>query len=85
MLVGKPAGATATIDPDTIADRGLRILGSKLGSVRPHVDIPALVALYRQGRLKLDELISARFPLAEINEAIALANGGAARRVVVVP
>jgi S-(hydroxymethyl)glutathione dehydrogenase / alcohol dehydrogenase len=85
VLVGMPAGATATIDPDTIADRGLRILGSKVGSVRPHVDIPALVALYRQGRLKLDELISARFPLAETNEAIALANGGAARRVVVVP
>jgi S-(hydroxymethyl)glutathione dehydrogenase/alcohol dehydrogenase len=85
VLVGMPAGATATIDPDTIADRGLRILGSKVGAVRPHVDIPALVALYRQGRLKLDELISARFSLAEINEAIALADGGATRRVVVVP
>jgi S-(hydroxymethyl)glutathione dehydrogenase/alcohol dehydrogenase len=85
VLVGLPAGATATIHPETIADRGLRILGSKVGAVRPHVDIPALVALYRQGRLKLDELISARFSLAEINEAIALADGGATRRVVVVP
>jgi S-(hydroxymethyl)glutathione dehydrogenase / alcohol dehydrogenase len=85
VLVGMPAGATATIDPETIADRSLRIIGSKVGSVRPHVDIPALVALYRQGQLKLDELISARFPLTEINEAIALANGGAVRRVVVVP
>jgi Zn-dependent alcohol dehydrogenase len=85
VLVGMPAGATAAIDPETIAERGLRILGSKVGAVRPHVDIPALVALYRQGRLKLDELISARFPLAQINEAIALAAGGATRRVVVVP
>ena len=85
VLVGMPAGAKATIDPETIAERGLRILGSKVGAVRPHIDIPALVALYRQGRLKLDELISARFPLAEINDAIALAEGGATRRVVVVP
>jgi S-(hydroxymethyl)glutathione dehydrogenase / alcohol dehydrogenase len=85
VLVGMPAGATARIDPEAIAERGLRILGSKVGAVRPHVDIPALVALYRQGRLKLDELISARFSLAEINEAIALADGGATRRVVVVP
>jgi S-(hydroxymethyl)glutathione dehydrogenase / alcohol dehydrogenase len=85
VLVGMPAGAAATIDPETIAERGLRILGSKVGAVRPHVDIPALVALYRQGRLKLDELISARFSLSEINHAIALAEGGATRRVVVVP
>jgi S-(hydroxymethyl)glutathione dehydrogenase/alcohol dehydrogenase len=85
VLVGMPAGATATINPEAIADRGLRILGSKVGAVRPRVDIAALVALYRQGRLKLDELISARFPLAEINEAIALAEGAATRRVVVVP
>lgn len=85
VLVGLPAGATARIEPETIADRGLRILGSKVGSVRPHVDIPALVTLYRQGRLKLDELVAARFSLAEIDEALALAESGAARRVVVVP
>jgi S-(hydroxymethyl)glutathione dehydrogenase / alcohol dehydrogenase len=85
VLVGMPVGATATISPETIAERGLRILGSKVGSVRPQVDVPALVALYRQGRLKLDELVSARFSLAEINEAIAVASGGVARRVVVAP
>jgi Zn-dependent alcohol dehydrogenase len=85
VLVGMPAGTTVRIDPEAIAERGLRILGSKVGAIRPHIDIPALVALYRQGRLKLDELISARFALAEINEAIALADGGATRRVVVAP
>ena len=30
-----------------------------------------LVDLYRQGRLKLDELISGRFPLEEVNAAVA--------------
>jgi len=84
VLVGMPGGATASIDPEDIAERGLRVLGSKVGSARPHLDVPALVALYRSGRLKLDELVSGRFPLARIEEALALARGGTAVRSVVV-
>ncbi len=42
---------------------GQRVLGSKMGSARIAVDVPRLVSLYRQGRLKLDELITARYPL----------------------
>jgi Zn-dependent alcohol dehydrogenase len=37
------------------------------GSVNPRVQIPELLALYRAGRLKLDELITRRYPLEEIN------------------
>ena len=85
VLVGMPGGATASIDPETVAERGLRILGSKVGSTRPQLDVPALVALYRAGRLKLDELVSGRFPLAEIEDALAFARGGAALRSLVVP
>ncbi len=84
VLVGMPGGATATVDPEAIAHRGLRIVGSKVGSTRPQLDIPALVALYRAGRLKLDELVSGRFPLDEINEALAAAHRGEALRSVVV-
>jgi S-(hydroxymethyl)glutathione dehydrogenase/alcohol dehydrogenase len=84
VLVGMPAGATATIHPETVADRGLRIVGSKLGSARPQLDVPYLVELYRQGRLKLDELVSARYPLAEVNEAVAAAEVGEMLRAVVV-
>ena len=72
VIVGMPAsGVTASIDPGTIANDGQRILGSKMGSARIAVDVPNLVALYQEGRLKLDELISGRYPLAQINEAIA--------------
>jgi S-(hydroxymethyl)glutathione dehydrogenase/alcohol dehydrogenase len=85
VLAGMPGGATATIDPEAIAHRGLRILGSKVGSTRPQLDIPALVALYRGGRLKLDELVSARFSLDEIEDALSVAESGEALRVVVVP
>ena len=39
--------------------------------------------LYTQGRLKLDELISGRWSLDQINEAIADTKTGAARRNVI--
>ena len=84
VLVGMPGGATVAIDPEVVADRSLRILGSKLGDARPQADIPMLVDLYLNGHLKLGELVSGRFPLEEINDAIAHARSGEALRPVVV-
>ncbi len=85
VLVGMPpSGVTATIDPGWLAADGQRILGSKMGSARPVIDVPRIVALYREGRLKLDELITARYPLDEINEAVASSRSGAALRNVIV-
>jgi Zn-dependent alcohol dehydrogenase len=55
-----------------------------MGSARLPVDVPVIVELYREGRLKLDELVSGRFALEEINEAIASSRSGAALRNVVV-
>ena len=47
-------------------------------------DIPYLVDLWRQGRLKLEELVSGRYRFEQINEAIADARSGAVRRNVIV-
>ena len=77
-------GVISEIDPGTMAALSQRIIGSKMGSARIAIDIPNLVALYRQGRLKLDELISGRYPLADINEAIASVKAGDALRNVIV-
>jgi S-(hydroxymethyl)glutathione dehydrogenase / alcohol dehydrogenase len=57
---------------------GRRIIGSHGGDTTPDVDIPRYLDLYRLGKLKLDELISARFPLAEINRAVDLVKDGRA-------
>ena len=85
VIVGMPPrGMTASFDPGTIANDAQRILGSKMGSARIAVDVPNLVALYQEGRLKLDELISGRYPLEQINEAIAAVRGGKAIRNVIV-
>jgi S-(hydroxymethyl)glutathione dehydrogenase/alcohol dehydrogenase len=84
VLVGMPAtGVTATFDPGSVANDGQKVLGCKMGSARPRLDIPMIIDLYRQGRLKLDELITARYPLEGINEAVAAVNRGEALRNVI--
>ena len=45
-----------------------RIQGALFGSGDPFYDIPRLVELYRSGDLKLDELITTRYRLEEINQ-----------------
>ena len=77
-------GAIASYDPTTLAHDSRSIVGSKMGSSVPAIDVPSLAALYTEGLLKLDELISGRYPLEQINEAVAsTASGGALRNVIV--
>lgn len=61
-----------------------RIQGSRMGSNRFRVDMPRLVDLYLQGRLKLDELVSSRIALEEVNEGFAAMKGGEVARSVIV-
>jgi S-(hydroxymethyl)glutathione dehydrogenase / alcohol dehydrogenase len=61
-----------------------KIQGSNMGSNRFRVDMPRLVDLYLDGRLKLDELVSARIKLEEINDGFANMKAGAVARSVIV-
>lgn len=61
-----------------------RIGGSTMGSNRFRIDMPRYVDLYLQGRLKLDEMVSARIKLDEINDGFtALQRADTARSVIV--
>ena len=85
VFVGMTAtGVMVEVDATDIAGNSQRVLGSKMGGGRLPVDIPRLVALYQDGRLKLDELVTATYPIEEINEAIDAVKRGAARRNVTV-
>jgi Zn-dependent alcohol dehydrogenase len=64
----------------TLSER--KIIGSFLGSCNPRRDIPRLVALWRAGRLDLEEMITARRPLVEVNEAFADMTAGRGLRTV---
>ena len=64
---------------------GERILtGCWMGTTRLRLDVPRLVALYQARHLKLDELITGRYPLDQINEAIEGVEKGEALRNVIV-
>lgn len=85
VIVGMPAsGVMSEYDPGTFAYKSQRILGSRMGSALISRDIPMLIELYHQGRLKLDELVTARYKLDQINEAAASAKAGRALRNIVV-
>ena len=85
IMVGMPhSGAESHYEAGNFAALGQSMIGSKMGDTVIRRDIPWMVDLYGQGRLKLDELISHRWPLARINAAIADTRTGAARRNVIV-
>lgn len=71
VIVGMPpTGQTIAVEAGNVAGAGQKIIGSKMGSTRLRIDIPKLVSLYERGHLKLDELITGRYPLEDINHAI---------------
>jgi S-(hydroxymethyl)glutathione dehydrogenase / alcohol dehydrogenase len=85
VVVGMPpAGEVFRAETLALAHHEVRILGSKMGSSALASAVPRLVDLYRDGRLKLDELITGRYPLDRINEAMAASRQGDAIRNVIV-
>jgi S-(hydroxymethyl)glutathione dehydrogenase/alcohol dehydrogenase len=60
-----------------------RIQGSLFGASSPSKDIPMLLDLYSRGRLKLDELISRRYSLKEVNDGYADMRAGINMRGVI--
>jgi S-(hydroxymethyl)glutathione dehydrogenase/alcohol dehydrogenase len=60
-----------------------KLQGSMMGSNRFPIDIPRLIELYMQGRLRLDELISRRIKLEQINEALDELKAGQLARSVI--
>ena len=67
---------------DLLAEKKMQ--GSFMGSNRFPVDMPRYVDFYMQGRLKLDEMVSARLPLERVNDAFEEMKRGAVARSVVV-
>ncbi len=79
-----PQGQLAQIDAWALAMQEKTLKGCFYGSARPRVDMARLLDLYQQQRLKLDELISRRYTLDQINEGFELLQGGAVARGVIV-
>ncbi len=61
-----------------------KIQGSAMGSNHFPVDMPRLVDMYLSGKLKLDEMVSRRIKLEQVNEAFEEMKGGQIARSVIV-
>ena len=58
-------------------------MGCRYGSARPHHDIPLFIELYKAGKLKLDELVSATYQPEQVQDALdAMHDGGLNRAVL---
>ena len=76
-----PQGTKIEIDGPSFL-REKRIQGSSMGSNHFRVDMPRYVDFYLQGRLKLDELVTQRLSLNQVNKAFADMNAGNVARSV---
>jgi S-(hydroxymethyl)glutathione dehydrogenase/alcohol dehydrogenase len=84
VLVGVvPFGTTLELPGLDLVLSGKRVVGSMMGSNRFRLDMPRYVDFYLDGRLRLDEMISARLPLEQINTAFETMKAGEAARSVV--
>jgi len=83
ILVGQPR------HDDSLTLRSMRqhycgktVMDSEGGQANPTVDIPRYLNLYREGKLDLAPLITHRYPLNEINEAVQKVKSGMAGKVI---
>jgi S-(hydroxymethyl)glutathione dehydrogenase/alcohol dehydrogenase len=83
-LVGvPPSGKKMSIDPFDVFHSGKRLTGCLGGNTYPDRDFPRYIALYKARKLKIDELITHRYELDTINDAIEAVIAGRVGRAVI--
>jgi S-(hydroxymethyl)glutathione dehydrogenase/alcohol dehydrogenase len=84
VVVGvSPAGTRLSLDPALFLQQRV-LTGSSFGGGHQRTDVPMLLDLYMSGRYKLNELISRRVGLGELNQAFDSMLKGEVKRSVVV-
>jgi S-(hydroxymethyl)glutathione dehydrogenase/alcohol dehydrogenase len=91
-IVGKTGQVTITAvgagmideNPGVLIGYQRRIQGAIYGGCNPLYDVPKLISLYQTGKLKLDELITHRYKLEEVNQGFQDMNDGKNIRGVII-
>jgi Zn-dependent alcohol dehydrogenase len=78
------ANAEIPFSPGALIFQNKQLRGSFAGSIRPHLDLPKLIELYRGGRLRLNELVTRRYPLDKVGKAFEDMQAGTVARGVVI-
>jgi S-(hydroxymethyl)glutathione dehydrogenase/alcohol dehydrogenase len=85
VLVGVvPMSEMVPISASDLTLQEKNVTGSYMGSNRFRFDMPRYVDFYLDGRLHLDEMISSRIPLEDVNRAFDLMRKGEAARQVII-
>ena len=84
VTVGLPnAAARASVSPLLLVAEARTVIGSYLGSSVPSRDIPVFAQWWREGRFPVEELVSSRIGLDDVNRAMdELAAGRAVRQLI---
>lgn len=86
VMVGQPAPSsdvTLRSARHLFDGEGKMIKATQGGQFNPDRDLPRYVNMWRSGHLKINGIITHRFPLSEINEAIATVQAGNAGRALI--
>jgi len=81
-ILGVPATGAMIEFPWAALRAECRVQTSRMGSNRFRIDIPRYLEFYRQGRLLLDEMITRRGRLEDLNEAFRAMKAGEVARTI---
>ncbi|TDE08362.1 alcohol dehydrogenase catalytic domain-containing protein [Jiangella asiatica] len=79
------ANAAFQVPVNLLVQHERRIVGSLYGSSNPVVQVPLILDLFRAGRLPIDRLVGATYPLDAVNDAYAALASGSVGRSIIVP
>jgi S-(hydroxymethyl)glutathione dehydrogenase/alcohol dehydrogenase len=84
VIIGvAPAGAEISTRPFQLVT-GRVWKGTAFGGAKGRTDVPKIVDWYMDGKVEIDEMITHKMPLEEINKAFDLMHSGESIRSVVV-
>jgi Zn-dependent alcohol dehydrogenase len=84
VVVGvSPAGTRVSVDPGLLLQQRV-LTGSSFGAGHQRTDVPMLIDMYMSGKYRLNELITRRVPLKDLNHAFDLMLQGEVKRSIVV-
>jgi Zn-dependent alcohol dehydrogenase len=82
-LIGVAKQPLVIDDPNEFLLRERKVQGCNYGSLQPQRDIPRYLDAWREGRLDLESLVTARRPLSELPDAIADLDAGRGLRTII--
>src|SRR5216117_4527454 len=77
-----PAGTKISLDPALFLQQRV-LTGTSFGAGHQRTDVPMLIDLFMDGKYKLEELITRRVPLTDVNLAFDLLQQGEVKRSVI--